>query len=192
LIFRHRLAFGFVAAAVLAAAIVAAAVFPGSSETSGGLSTFSTRGTATSFTSSARIRGIGTPFILAHFGDRVLFRAGRTGTSACYGSGKLRNGALDVLQLDCTPFPSAARPVLDEIGVDASSSAGGGTLLFVEGFAADGVAEMQLVADSGEILATVPVVGNVFQFEGIDGIHQTGTKLVALDPDQRVVWSRGL
>jgi hypothetical protein len=191
-VLRHRLAFGLVAAAITAGAIIAAAVFPGSSETSTGLSTFSTRGTPTSFASSARIRGIGTPFVLAHFGDRVLFRAGRAGTSACYGSGKLRNGALDVLQLDCTPFPSAARPVLDEIGVDASSRAGGGTLLFVEGFAADGVAQMQLVADSGEVLAAARVDGNVFRFEGIDGIHQTGTKLLALDSDRRVVWSRVL
>jgi hypothetical protein len=191
-VLRHRLAFGLVAAAIATGAVIAAAVFPGSSETSTGLSIFSTRGTPTSFASSARIRGVGRPFVLAQFGDRVLFRAERTGSSTCYGSGKLRNGALDVLQLDCTPFPSASRPVLDEIGVDASSRAGGGTLLFVEGFAADGVARMQLVADSGEVLATAPVDGNVFRFEGIERIHQTGAKLLALDPDQRVVWSRAL
>jgi hypothetical protein len=53
------------------------------------------------------------------------------------------------------------------MSADASGT-GGGALLSVEGIAADGVAEMQLVSDGGQLVATAPVNANVFRFEGCD------------------------
>lgn len=192
-ILRHRLALGFVAAVVVGGASVAAAVFPRSSETSTGLSAFSTRGTPTSFSSDVGIRGLGTPYVLARSGEEVMFRVDRPGASTCYGSGKFKDGKLDVLLLDCTPFPSATTPVLlDEVGVDASAGSGHGTLLSIEGFAADGVAEVRLIAASGQVIVTAPVNGNTFRFNGVEGVPQAGAKLIALDPTGHEVWSRAL
>jgi hypothetical protein len=74
------------------------------------------------------------------------------------------------------------------MSADASGT-GGGALLSVEGIAADGVAEMQLVSDGGQLVATAPVKANVFRFEGVTGLGAMHAKLVAVDPDGREVWS---
>jgi hypothetical protein len=194
-ILQHRWALGLVAAVLVAGATVAAVVFPGSSQTSTGLGTFSSRGTPVSFSSDVGIPGLGTPYVLARFGEKVLFRATRPGKSTCYGSGRFdQAGKLTVLLLDCTPFPSPARPVLmDEIGgevVDRTTRQS--SLLFIEGFAADGVAELRLLDGAGHVVSTAQVTNNVFSFEGVAGRGEAGAKLIALDRDGHLVWSRQL
>jgi hypothetical protein len=193
----HRLALAVVTAFVLVGAIIAVAVFPGSSETSGGLSRISNHGTLGSFAHGGK--GWRGPYILARFGDIVFFRVelpkdfvwprGFHGSSTGYGDGKLKDGEVAVWMLDYTPFPTAKTPVLAWTGVDATDRTGGGTLLFVGGIAADGVAEMRLISSSGRVIAAAPVKRNVFHFEDVKGLGATGTKLIGVDPSGREVWS---
>lgn len=190
---RHRLAVGFIAAVVCAVA-AAVAFFPGSSHTSNGLSTVSAQGTQAEFSAkSPRIRGLGTPYVLAEIAGKAFFRVERKGSSPCYGSGKLVGGKLSILMVDCTPFPSEKMPVLSEdVGVDASNPSGGGKLLFAEGFAADGVAEIRLVDGTGHVVSAAPVKENVFRLEGVAGLSQSGLKLIAVNREGNEVWSRVL
>jgi hypothetical protein len=183
-------------AVVLVGALVAVAVFPRSPNTSNGLSTISNRGTPAPFV--AADKGWGKAYVLAELSGFVYFRVekpkgfveppGMTNRPTCWGRGRLRSGQIEVLMVDCSAFPSAQTPVLKWISVDASG-AGGGTLLSVEGIAADGVAEMRLVSNGGQVIATAPVEANVFRFEGVTGLGATHAKLVAVDPDGREVWS---
>jgi hypothetical protein len=196
-ILRRRLALGLVCAVVLVGAIVAVAVFPGSPNTSSGLSTISNRGTPASFV--AGDSGWGKAYVLAELGGFVYFRIekpkdfavppGMTNRPTCYGRGKLRGGQIEVFMVDCSAFPSAQTPVLKWVSIDASDRSGGGTLLEVEGIAADGVAKMRLVSDDGHVIATAPVNANVFRFESVTGLGEMDVKLVAVDPGGREVWS---
>jgi hypothetical protein len=197
LILGHRLALAVAGAVVLVGAIVAVAFFPGSPDTSSGLTTISNRGTPATFV--AADKGWGKAYVLAEVGGFVYFRVekpknfvvppGMTNRPTCWGRGKLRGGQVEVLMVDCSAFPSAQTPVLKWISSDASDRAGGGTLLSVEGIAADGVAEMRLVSGAGKIIATAPVKANVFRFEDVTGLDATGVKLIAVDADGREVWS---
>jgi hypothetical protein len=195
LILGHRLALAVAGAVVLVGAIVAVAVFPRSSGTSSGLSTISNRGTFASFV--AADRGWGKAYVLAEFDGFVYFRVekpkdfvvprGMTNRPTCYGRGKLRSRQVEVLMVDCSAFPSAQTPVLKWVSIDVTT--GGGPLLEVEGIAADGVAEMRLVSPAGRIIASAPVRGNVFRFEGVTRLGAADTKLIAVDSDGREVWS---
>jgi hypothetical protein len=197
LILGHRLALAVAGAVVLVGAIVAVAVFPRSSGTSSGLSTISNRGTLASFV--AADRGWGKAYVLAEFDGFVYFRVekpkdfvvprGMTNRPTCYGRGKLRSRQVEVLMVDCSAFPSAQTPVLKWVSIDASDRTGGGTLLDVEGIAADGVAGMRLISGAGRIVATAPVEANVFRFEDVSGLDATGVKLIAVNADGREVWS---
>jgi hypothetical protein len=197
LIQRHRVALAVVGAFVLIGAIVAVATFPRSPGTSSGLSTISNRGAPAPFV--AADRGWGKAFVLAKLDGFLYFRVekpkgfvvppGMTNRPTCYGRGKLRGSQVEVLMVDCSAFPSAQTPVLKWVSVDAGDGTGGGTLLDVEGIAADGVAEMRLVSQAGRIIATAPVKGNVFRFERVRGLGEIGTKLTAVDADGREVWS---
>lgn len=197
LILGHRLALAVAGAVVLVGAIVAVAVFPGSPDTSSGLTTISNRGTPATFV--AADKGWGKAYVLAELGGLVYFRVekpkdfvvppGITNRPTCWGRGKLRGGQVEMLMVDCSAFPSAQIPVLKWISIDASDRAGGGTLLSVEGIAADGVAEMRLISSAGRIVATTPVKANVFRFEDVSGLDATGLKLVAVNADGREVWS---
>lgn len=193
----HRVALTVVGAFVLVGAIVAVAAFPRSPNTSSGLSTITNRGARTPLV--AEDRGWGKAFVLAERDGFVYFRIetpkgfavppGMTNRPTCYGRGKLRSGEVAVLMVDCGAFPSAQTPVLKWVGVDASDRTGGGTLLEVEGIAADGVAEMRLVSQTGRIISTAPVKGNVFRFEGVRGLGNMGTRLVAVAADGNELWS---
>lgn len=197
LILVHRLALAVAGAVVLVAAVVAVAVFPRSPNTSSGLSTISNRGTLAPFVPADK--GWGKGYVLAELGGFVYLRVekpkgfvvppGMTNRPTCWGRGKLRGGQIEVLMVDCSAFPSAQTPVLKWISVDISDRTGGGTLLSVEGIAADGVAKMRLVSGDGRVIATAPVKANVFSFEGVTGLSAMDAKLVAVDPDSREVWS---
>ena len=91
--------------------------------------------------------------------------------------------------VDCSAFPSAQTPVLKWVSVDAGDRMAGGTLLSVEGIAADGVAQMRLRSKDGRIAATAPVEGNVFRFQGVTGLGTPDTTLIAVDADGHEVWS---
>jgi hypothetical protein len=193
----HRLALALVAAVVLVGAVIAVAIFPRSPGTSSGLTTISNRGTPTPFVDADK--GWGKAYTLAQLGGFVYFRIekpegfvvppGMTNRPTCWGRGKLRGGQIEVLMVDCSAFPSAQTPVLKWVSVVASDRTGGGTLLEVEGIAADGVAEMRLVSQGGQIIAKAPVEGNVFRFEDVTGLGAMGTKLIAVDPSGEEVWS---
>lgn len=197
LILSHRLAVAVAGAVVLVGAIVAVAVFPRSPNTSSGLTTISNRGAPVTFV--AADMGWGKAYVLAEMGGFVYFRVekpkdfvvppGMTNRPTCWGRGKLRGGQVEVLMVDCSAFPSAQTPVLKWVSTDASDQTGGGTLLSVEGIAADGVAEMRLISGVGRIIATAPVRANVFRFEDVSGLDATGAKLVAVDADGQEVWS---
>jgi hypothetical protein len=193
--------------AAASAAAITFAVFPSSSQTSAGLSRFSTQGTPVSF-AGTQAAAFGTPYVLAQFDGKAYFRVQQTAPTAidkafandphlvhasfpreCYGAGKLADGKLTVLMIDCTPFPSPERPVLlAQIGMDVSS---GATLLFIDGFAADGVARLELLSPDQLVLAQAPVENNVFHFEGISGRAAKGA-LVAFDRDDHEVWRQSL
>lgn len=197
LVLTHRVALAVTGAVVLVGAIVAVAVFPRSPNTSSGLTTISNRGAPATFV--AADKGWGKAYVLAEMGGFVYFRVekpkdfvvppGMTNRPTCWGRGKLRGGQVEVLMVDCSAFPSVQAPVLKWISIDASDRAGGGTLLSVEGIAADGVAEMRLVSGAGRIIATAPVRANVFRFEDANGLPAVDAKLIAVDADGREVWS---
>lgn len=196
LILGHRLALGLVGAVVLIGAIVAVAVFPRSPQTSSGLTTISNRGTPASFVESDKKWG--KAYLLAQLDGFVYFRVekpknfvvppGMTNRPTCYGQGRLRGGQVEVLSVDCSVFPSARTPVLKWVSIDAGSRAGG-TLLAVEGIAADGVAQMRLVSESGHVIAKAPVDRNVYRFKGVSGVGASDLKLIALDANGQKVWS---
>lgn len=195
LILGHRLALGLAGAVVVVGAVIAAAVFPSSPQTSSGLSTISNRGTAASFVTADR--NWGKAYVLAELSGLVYFRVekpnnfvvppGITNRPRCYGQGRLRSGQVEVLGVDCIAFPSARTPVLKWVGIDASDRAG--TLLSVDGIAADGVAEMRLVSNSGRLIARAPVEENVYRFKDVSGLGASDVKLIAVDSDGREVWS---
>jgi len=197
LILGHRVVLGLVGAIVLIGAIVAVAVFPRSPQTSSGLTTISNRGTPASFVESDK--NWGKAYVLAKLDGFVYFRVekpknfvvppGMTNRPTCYGQGTLRSGQVEVLGVDCSAFPSARTPVLKWVSIDASSPAGGGALLAVEGIAADGVAEMRLVSESGHVIARAPVDQNVYRFKGVSGLGASDLKLIAVDANGREVWS---
>jgi hypothetical protein len=176
---------------------LAVAFFPGSPDTSSGLATISNRGIPATFVSADK--GWGKAYVLAELGEFVYFRVekpkgfvvppGMTNRPTCWGRGKLRGGQIEVLMVDCSAFPSAQTPVLKWVSIDASDRTGGGTLLDVEGIAADGVAGMRLISGAGRIVATAPVEANVFRFEDVSGLDATGVKLIAVNADGREVWS---
>jgi hypothetical protein len=194
-----------IAAAAIAA--LAFAFFPASSQTSTGLSKFSTQGTPVSFAGS-QPAGLATPYVLAQLDGRAYFRVQQVGLTAmdkatgnnphlehgpryCYGDGNLAAGKLTVLLMDCTPFPSPKRPVLlAQVGIDATSR-NAATLLSVDGFAADGVARLELVDPTGDVLTQAPVDRNVFHFQGVSGRAANG-ELVAYNHDGVEVWHQSL
>ena len=103
------------------------------------------------------------------------------------------DGKLDVLMLDCTPFPAADRPVLDEVSVEISGEQKRISLLFIEGFAADGVSEIRLLNNTGQTLGTSPVVNNTFSLsDSIAGTPASAVKIVAVDSDGHDVWEHAL
>jgi hypothetical protein len=194
-------------AAAAAIAAVTLAVFPSSSQTSTGLGKFSAQGAPVSF-SGTRPPQFGTPYVLAQFDGKAYFHVQQTAPTTidkafandphlqhasfpreCYGDGTLADGELTVLSLDCTPFPTPERPVLlPHIAMDVSN---GATLLFLDGFAADGVARLELLGPDQQVVAQAPVENNVFHFEGISGRAANGA-LVAFDRDDHEVWRQSL
>ena len=158
----RRAVMALAGAVVLVGALVAVAVFPRSPNTSSGLSTISNHGTPASFVPEDK--GWGKAYVLGRLDGFMYFRVekpksfvappGMTNRPTCWGRGKLRRGQIEVLMVDCSAFPSAQTPVLKWVSIDASDRSGGGTLLEVEGIAADGVARMRLVSDDGQVIAT--------------------------------------
>jgi hypothetical protein len=109
-----------------------------------------------------------------------------------YGIGKpTAQGDVNPLLIQCAVFPSADLPVLASRPVEIQDRVQHrARILFIEGFAADGVSELRLVGSSGQILARAPVVSNVFSMEKAAGLQQAGTTLVAVDDAGHTVWSQ--
>lgn len=188
--------------AVVVTGAAAVIFFPQSSQTSAGMTSIKTRGIPESFAASVpmKLRRLGRPHVLANRNGKAFIRVTRSSAgsqqaheSSCWGLGTFARGKVAVSLLDCTPFPSAARPVLDEIGEEVVDRAKHRTsVLFIEGFAADGVAELRLVDSSGQITARAKVDDNVFDFAGVAGRDSRDATLVAVDAQGRGVWKRVL
>ena len=198
-----RLRFVILLMLVLTATGISVAVFAEPSKTSTGLASVSAHGRPVSFASitPAKLVRLGTPRVLAQRRGRAFFRVGRLAArrsadnvqGSCFGIGKLSGGKLTVLLVDCTRFPLPNRPVLDEVGVEIRDRlTHRASVLFIEGFAADGVAELRLLGDRGDVVSRAPVVNNVFSFSGVAGRSDAGSTLVAVDPEGREVWRRVL
>jgi hypothetical protein len=82
-------------------------------------------------------------------------------------------------------FPSAAHPILDQsiFGADNGEPI---HLIEVEGFAADGVVEIDATDAAGSVLARTPVVGNVYSLEAVP---PAAVRLTALDAKGRTVFA---
>lgn len=183
--------------------VIAAAVFAQSSETSTGLNSIATHGTPVSFSGKAPsgLGRLGTPSVLTQRAGKTFFQVRRvaaeqrssTSSSFCYGIGTIAAGKLNPSLIDCTPFPSADTPVLDEIAIEVIDRVTRRTsILSIEGFAADGVAQLRLVDGTGNVVSTATVAKNVFSFKGVSGHENAGDTLVAVDSQGREVWKRVL
>jgi hypothetical protein len=78
-------------------------------------------------------------------------------------------------------FPSAAHPILDQsvFGAEAGEPI---HVIQVDGFAADGIVEIDATDASGSVLARTPVIGNVYSLEAVP---PAAVRLVALDAKGR-------
>lgn len=86
----------------------------------------------------------------------------------------------------CTQtFPTPAEPILDESPIEDCIGCSGPHYVRVEGFAADGVAEVGVAEESGRIGARIPVVDNVYHLAALpDGDF---TRIFAFDAEGDVV-----
>jgi hypothetical protein len=125
-------------------------------------------------------RAVGEISILATSGERAYYRLG----NECYAAGPASPTDYTFGVIKCSAeFPTAARPVFDftvshSSSTDPDSAPATATLWRSEGLAADGVAKIAYVDDSGQIAAETPVVNNTYRF---DTVPRTAKRLVAYD-----------
>jgi hypothetical protein len=190
----RRLALAVVLAVVVTVPAVAFAA------SVGGLFGFSTEGSsvATSDTPFSKISGLaqassdlGFPSTLQLLASRDginFYAARRADGHVCVAVDEAPGAPADKIvgcdlgnpSVSGTPaFPSPQRPIID------FSRFSQGTRL--AGFAADGVSAVELVDDSGAVIATAPVSDNVYA--DVDA-HDAGTAVEALDANGAVVYKR--
>jgi hypothetical protein len=181
--------------AVIGVGLALAVVFASSSHGSRGLDNLSNRGVPVTSVSPAGGRA------LAHLGatelrllgqmhGRQFFRFTAHG-SECFASGDAEAAGATPTDVFCPhgSFPSASRPVYDDPAVEiAKGEPGVARLLALDGFAADGIARVELVRQDTSI-ASAPLVGNVFSLD-VAGVDIAGTRLVAFDKARNIVFSQ--
>jgi hypothetical protein len=82
-------------------------------------------------------------------------------------------------------FPSPAHPILDEsvFGADRGEPL---HVIQLQGFAADGVVEIDATDRDGDVLARTPVTDNVYS---LDAVPPAAVRIVALDSSGRTVFA---
>ena len=116
---------------------------------------------------------------------RTFYRLARRDGTVCYSvnttSVEDRIGGA-MCPLTATAFPSAARPILDFSLFEATSHVRGNMYLVDgQGFAADGVASVALLDESGRRIARAPATGNVYALDVPPG--QVATTIAAYADD---------
>lgn len=202
-------------AALAALALVAAAVGAATALAGGTRSTTSHRAAAATL-SSAELRSLshlsapGTPFtlpandirtqrlvaagyrdvfLLARSNGRNFFRFTTKSGHDCFGTGRA-GAAWPVGVISCRTaapyFPSATVPILDlsVVGADAGDQ----QLHFyrLQGFAADGVTQLNVLDPAGAVIDTVPVIDNVYT-SGATTLPATAVAIEALDASGHVL-----
>jgi hypothetical protein len=172
-----------VAGFVFAVSAVVAVVFlaPGS-QTSSGLTEISTpeRLTPIAHAPGANVR------LIANHDGRAFYRFNRPESPTCFGFGELNAQGEVVpgteLCLQQGIFPSPNRPVLASMGVEIQKrDMGNVTIRSLDGFAADGVAEVQLVRRDGSRVAWTIVTQNSFRLPVARARMGEGAILIATD-----------
>lgn len=179
---------GIVIGCVAGAIVGIGAVFAPNSESSSGLASMSAGGQILTI--------VDAPGRVARVLHVVNGRAFYTRTDAegneCYGRGRLAGAAVEIgsekCLIDPSGFPSTERPVLESLGVEVRKSDGRVTLWRLEGFAADGVATVELVRPSGTAIVRGAVTSNTFKLPVAGKGFADGVTLVARNGDGDVVY----
>ena len=120
---------------------------------------------------------------LAQRSGKTFVEFPRAGNGNCYGIRK-RDAAR--FAFTCwSDFPSPAHPILDQsvFGAKAGEPI---HVIEAQGFAADGVAAVEVEDATGTAVARTPVVANVYS---ITALPRTGVRLVALDDEDRALFA---
>jgi hypothetical protein len=109
------------------------------------------------------------------------------GARDCYGNGSV-TGALPVTVIKCVNgpphFPSSSKPILD-LSVVEVDGRGSSSYVRLGGIAADGIEQIGVLNEAGDILQRVFVVANVY--DSADIKPGTVAALVALDANGAIV-----
>lgn len=123
--------------------------------------------------------------------ERSYYRIRNTQGPDCYGVGPAEPGQYRLGQIQCAPdFPSAQKPVLDFTILHGDPNADAATVYRSEGFAADGIADLVLQGENGEIVGVVPVVDHVYSLTTAS--KSPVARLTARDPAGTAVWTQPL
>jgi hypothetical protein len=123
---------------------------------------------------------------IAIHGARSFYRLNLGSGKACYGSGSASaEWPLGVIKCTTTAgFPSPERPILDLSLVGLSQGDNRPHFIRVEGFASDGVAQVDLRDANGMTIMRLPVTNNVYWSTEPSA---NAVKLAALDASGRVL-----
>jgi len=132
---------------------------------------------------------------IAERDGRAYFVIDKQDGSHCYASGDV--AAADLFGGIICPrspgFPSPEQPILDmSVFHGRPLNAGMPTLWRLEGFAADGVANVGLVTADGTLTALTPVIDNVYIAEGSALPDEPVKEIVALDSNGTRLYSECL
>jgi hypothetical protein len=162
---------------------------PGTSESTPGLNRISAAGHLAPLADGSRHN----TFVIGTRTSGVFFiHEGRDGAT-CYGLGRLnlkREVRPGVVYCG-TAYPSAMHPVLPLASIEAKTN-GEASLRSLEGFAADGVSQVELVRANGLRVVTTQVANNTFQLDVRNVSLQGGVFIVARDSEGREIYRRHL
>lgn len=212
---RYRIPLGITAIVLVALGVAAFATSGTTPKPRGvpGLATVSAKGTPTTATANAqetlerfaatgrigRTTGIR---LIRGTGSRFYFRVDTSNGQSCFGASD-RSGFVgsEVRQFgslacplpsdeptDGSPFPSADLPILD-MSLRMMTPTESATFKRIEGFAADGVAKVDVVRPNGSVALSIPVVNNVYLAPDVpSGVL---AELVAVDANGTALYSVG-
>ena len=136
--------------------------------------------------------------LLATRNGLAFYAAKSRDGSLCLFDGQAGQPAPDFNELWCLSrsiaghFPSPANPVLDYSWLPVTlGGAGDSQIAQLKGFAADGVASVELIASDGTIVAAAAVEGNVYASTPLPPTT-SGATIIALDSHANAVWTESL
>jgi hypothetical protein len=135
----------------------------------------------------------GPSYFVATRAGRSFYRLTNPRGQTCFGSGPDRASAgratLGVAM--CShEFPSVGLPVLDLSVYDWPRGGGPAHAYRLEGVAVDGVAAVDWLDTDGAVVASVPVVDNIYRATSVP--KEALSRVVAVDASQRPVWASPL